>query len=317
MNKDFGIVLTTYVGDFYLTKGLLASIKKFAPELPICIIQDGDFPLGEALNTYNISHVIKKKDVKNDFLRDNCFGSRCTNMIAFWESPFEKFLYLDSDLVLWGNILRHINIEEADFFYNEPHEPYNEKIYKTQYFDYERLFDFVEKFNWQQCHFFNAGVFIGKRGILDLEKFKQMYWLWKKDKSLMPAEPQGMINYLIFLAHEKGELKASEKHLQTIVPVWSIQQLETTFSFSNNEPVVKQDTVVHWAGIKPLMMNKDKVFIAPEKYFRKLHLKNIGSLWYYLPDVYFYYEEYLALLNRYHQGSILVYTKKKLQRIIA
>ena len=45
MNKNFGIVLTTYIGDFYLTKGLLASIKKFLPELPICIIQDGDFSL--------------------------------------------------------------------------------------------------------------------------------------------------------------------------------------------------------------------------------------------------------------------------------
>ena len=132
----------------------------------------------------------------------------------------------------------------------------------------------------------------------------------------MFAPPQSIINYLVFLLREKSGLKVGEAHLQTVVPVIDRETLETIFSFSNNEPVIKQDTVVHWAGIKPLMMNKDKVFVAPEKHFRKLHLKNIGSLWYYLPDVYFYYEEYLALLNRYHQGSILVYVKKKLQRIV-
>ena len=316
MNKSFGIVLTTYIGDFYLTKGLLASIKKFLPELPICIIQDGDFSLDEVMSQYNITHVIKKKDIKNDFLRDNCMGSRCSNLVAFFESPFEKFLYLDSDLVLWGNILKHINYNEFDFIHNAPHEPYNEKIYKTQYFDYDNLFTHTESFDWKGCHFFNSGVMISKRGIFDFEEFKQIVELWKRDRKLLPTDPQSILNVLAFHNGLKSNIKVGEAHLQTVVPVIDRQTLETTFSFSGNEPVIKKDTVVHWAGIKPLMMNKDKVFIAPEKYFRKLHLKNIGSLWYYLSVIYFYYEEYLALLNRYHQGSILVYVKKKFQRII-
>lgn len=315
MNESFGIVLTTYIGDFYLTKGLLASIKKFAPELPICIIQDGDFPLDGVLTCYNITHVIKKADVKNDFLRDNCMGSRCSNLIAFFESPFDKFLYLDSDLVLWGNILKHIKLDDFDFIHNEPHEPYTEKIYKGQYFDYDNLFEHTEYFDWKKCHFFNSGVVISKRNIFDFDEFKEIIQLWKHNKKLLPTDPQSILNVLAFRNKLKDKIKVGEAHLQTVVPVINKQELETIFSFSANEPVVIKDTVIHWAGIKPLMMNKDKVFIAPERYFRKLHLKNIRSMWYYLPLPYFYYEEYLALLNRYHQGSVLVYIKKKLLRL--
>ena len=144
---DFGIVITCYKGDYFLTKGLMASIKYFLPNIPICIIQDGDFSLDKELNIYNIIHIVKKADVKNDFLREKCFGSRCSNLIAFFEAPFERFLYLDSDLVLWGNILDNIDINEAEFIHNEPHEKYSERIVKEQYFDINELFNHIEYFN--------------------------------------------------------------------------------------------------------------------------------------------------------------------------
>ncbi len=315
MEGSFGIIIATYSGDFYLTKALLASIKKFMPFTSICIIQDGNFSLEEVKRIYNITHVIKKESVKNEFLRNNCFGSRCTTMVSFWESPFDKFLYLDSDLVLWGNILNNINLREADFFHNEPHEPYTEKVYKAQYFDYDRLFEWVDAFNWKKCHFFNGGVFIGKKNAFDLEQFKQLFWLWKKDKSLMPAEPQGMINYLAFSLQQKSVLTLKEVHLQTIVPVLSSEELKSKFAFANGEPVVKQNTVIHWAGLKPLMTNQGKVLTAPEIYFRKLHLRNTKSLWRFAPEAYFYYEEFSVVLERYHNGSLWLYLKRKAHQL--
>jgi hypothetical protein len=312
MKNKFGIIITTYSGDFFLTKALLASIKKFMPTIPICIIQDGNFSLEKEKEIYNITHVIKKENVLDEFLRNNCFGSRCTNMIAFWESPFEQFLYMDSDLVLWGDILKDIDLTQLDFSHNEPHEPYNEFIYKSQYFDFDRLFHYVEKFPWENCHFFNAGVFIGKKGIFDLEVYKELFRLWKEDKSLMPAEPQGMINYMVFNNQSKNQLQVLETHLQTVVPVKSMQELENTFQIVNGEPVVKQNTVIHWAGLKPFMTNKGKVFTLPEIYFRKEHLKNIKSFWRFFPTVYFYYEEFKVVLDRYHNGSILTYLRRKI-----
>lgn len=313
MKETFGIVITTYIGDYYLTKATLASIHKYMPCVPVCIIQDGDFSLEEVLGVYNITSVIKRETVKNEFLK-KCFRSRCTSMVAFWESPFERFLYLDSDLVLWGDILKHIDVTSADFIHNEPHEPYSDYIYKTQYFDFDRLFEFVEKFEWRGCEFFNTGTFISKVGIFELERFEYLFALWQKDKSLLPTDPQSMMNYLVFLLQQKNGLKVASAHLQTVVPVWSAAQLEAEFTFKNNEPVVRKDTVIHWAGVKPLMVNRSRVFTAPEVYFRKQHLINIHSIWRFMPVPYFFYEEYKSLLDRYHQGSLWVYFKKKAAR---
>src|ERR1035437_2386748 len=121
-NSTFGIIITCYAGDYFLTKGLLASISLFMPHIPICIIKDGDFSIEAERKIYNISHVITKSEVKDDFLRENCFGSRCTNMIAFWESPFEYFFYIDSDTVAWGDVTKNIEYWKYDFIHNLPHE---------------------------------------------------------------------------------------------------------------------------------------------------------------------------------------------------
>jgi hypothetical protein len=311
--ENFGIIITTYLGDFHLTKGLLASIKYFAPELPICIIQDGDFDMSRELGTYNIQCVLKKSDVKNSFLRENCFGSRCTNMIAFWESPFESFLYLDSDTVLWGNICTDIE-RKVSFIHNTPHEPYNDYIYKTQYCDFERLFNHVDPIAYPKYHLFNAGVFYSKGNIFDLEVFKKLFYLWKEDRSLMPAEPQGMINYLVFHNFEKNKLNVTEHPLQTVVPVKTPSELKETFTFENGVPIVKNNTVIHWAGTKPLLMHRRETYIEPMVFFRKQHLKNIRSIWRFWPTPHLYWEEFNNVLNRYHNGSFITYLKKKIIR---
>lgn len=315
MHSSFGIIITTYSGDFYFTKALLASIKKFMPEVPICIIQDGDFSLEEEKSTYNITHVVKRETATNEFVKQNCFRSRCSSLVAFTESPFEKFLYLDSDLVLWGNILKHINLDSADFIHNEPHELYTEKIYKGQYFDMEKLFQHTEGFDWKDCHFFNSGVFIARKNLFEQKEFEAVVRLWKSDRSLLPTDPQSILNLLVFRNMKKGKIRVGEAHLQTVVPVLSTKDLETKFEFSNSEPVVLHDTVIHWAGLKPLMTNKGKVFMRPEIYFRKLHLANVRSFWRFAPEIYFYYEEFIVVLERYHNGSLSTYLKRKILRL--
>ena len=309
--KSFGIVITTYSGDFQLTRGLLASIKCYAPDLPICLIQDGDFDIQKECDTYNIVHVIRKENVQNEFLRENCFGSRCTNMIAFWESPFEYFLYLDSDLVLWGNILDVLQNLNCDFIHNNPHEPYSPYILKTQYCDFERLFAYVTKLDYEKCHFFNAGVFVAKKGIFSITLFEKLFSLWKEDRSLMPAEPQGMINYMVF---SDSTIRIHEAPLQTVVPVWSMEDLRAQFKFKKGQPIIDQPTVIHWAGTKPLLMHRKETYITPMLFYRKKHLKNVRSIWRFVPLPYLYWEEFRVVLNRYYKGSIFSYLKRKVLR---
>lgn len=321
MTNDFGIIITTYRGDFYFTKAVLASIKKFMPDVPICIIQDDDFSLEEVLPLYNITHVITRENATNAFVKENCFRSRCSNLSAFTESPFEKFLYLDSDLVLWGDIRKNLQLSEADFFHNEPHEPYTDKVYREQYFVADKLFKHTEAFEWKDCHFFNSGVFIARKNMFAQQEFEDLIRLWKSDRVvkgqrlIFPLDPQSLLNILVFRNKEKGNIKVGEAHMQTVVSVIPTQEMENRFVFKNGEPVIHENTIIHWAGLKPFMTNQGKVFTSAEIYFRKEHLKNAGSLWRFAPTVYFYYEEFVVVLNRYHNGSLLTYIQRKIARL--
>ncbi|UPT65285.1 MAG: hypothetical protein M0D57_12000 [Sphingobacteriales bacterium JAD_PAG50586_3] len=314
MEKSFGIIITTYSGDYFFTKALLASIYKYMPAMPICLIQDGDFDISKELKLYNITHVLKREDIKDKFLRENCFGSRCTSLISFFESPFDRFLFLDSDIVLWGDISKILLQSDADFVHNIPHEAYSPYIWKHQYFDYERIFDKVDTFDWKDCHFFNSGVFISNRGIFDINLVQKLVSLWKEDKSLFLTAPQGQINYLAFYYKSIGKITVEELPLQAVVPVLSVNDLESKFKFLNNKPVVNYSTFIHWAGEKPLIMNNSSRYKLPMIYFRKEQLKQIKSVWRFWPLPYLIFDEFMAVINIYYKGSVWAYFKSKITR---
>ena len=97
------------------------------------------------------------RDVADDQLRRRSYGYGLTKMIVLWESPFERFLYLDADTIVWGNLLAALDVKQAAFIFNEPHEQYTEHVLKGQYFDYDRLFKRTRAFRWQGLPFFDGG----------------------------------------------------------------------------------------------------------------------------------------------------------------
>ena len=310
-SQSFGIIITCYVGDYFLTKGLLASINTFMPHIPICIIQDGDFSIEAERRVYNITNVIKKAGVKNDFLRENCFGSRCTNMIAFWESPFERFLYIDSDTIVRGDVTKNFNSTKYDFIHNIPHEEYTDFVIKHQYFNFEKLFTIIPEIAFRNHHFFNAGVFVATRGIFDLELFKELLAIWKTDKKLFGPEPQGFINYMVFRLVEEQKITVGEATLQTLVPMFDKPSLEKMF-YSQE---IEQPTIVHWAGMKPLYINRNKVYSRIALHYRKQNLRDKKSIAVLCSTLFFQYEEYKNLLRIYFKGSIRSYIQSKAKQV--
>jgi glycosyltransferase family protein len=312
LQETFGIIITCYIGDYFLTKGLLASLNHFVPHIPICLIQDGDFSIESEKKAYNIQHVIKRKDVKDDFLRENCFGSRCTNMIAFWESPFDRFFYIDSDTIVWGDILKGIEFSQFDFIHNSPHELYTDFIIQQQYLNYKRLFKHIKSISIKDHHFFNAGVFIARKGIFSLEQYKELFALWKSDKKLFGPEPQGFINYMVFRYAEEGILKIHETALQTIVPIFGKEVLQNRFA---NVSQVDKPTVIHWAGKKPLFLNRKIIYSDIALQFRKQNLRDIKSIAFLFSTLTFWIEENKNLLRIYFKGSVLKYIQSKCKQI--
>lgn len=313
ISQDFGIILTCYPGDIWFTRACLNSINTFAADIPIALIVDKNPCIKDLIDLYNVKYTIRREDVQNSYFRNECFGSRFTTAVALFESPFEKFLYVDSDTIFWGNICPGVvkMLEKYDFVHNEPHEPYTEYILKTQYFDYDRIFKYAPIFPWEGLHFFNGGVMAGRRGKLDPDLFIFLHKIWKKDRTLIPCDIQGVTNFTVFYSYTQGKLSVGEMHLQTIVPVYDPDDLRKGFRFSESGPVVHKNTVLHYAGLKP--MNKSyKGFIEPVNYFRKKHLRESRNVKRFFGIAALVAEEYMANFNAYYSGSIVKYIKYKL-----
>jgi hypothetical protein len=273
--SEIGFSVSCYKGDVPLLRGCLASIRYYAPDAPICLVIDGDFDSRPLERRYGLS-TIKRRDVRYPELRRWCFGYGCTKMVAFWESPFEIVIHLDADAVMWGDIRKNIPDFEWDFVHNEPHEEINEFIQKTQYFDPNYVFEYIDKFDWQGNPYFNTGIFLFKRGIFDIDEFCRLMLAREKAAEKFGAGEQGILNIMVFRAIKEGRLKVKQAHLQSAVPVLSKPELESRFQLLDGKPVPwVQPTVVHWAGPKPYMTNPD-VFSLPMDYFREIGMREFG-----------------------------------------
>lgn len=102
--KDFGIIVAYYRKDYNFAKGCCASIRYFLGNIPICLIVDGTFSVRELEKTYGVC-ALYRDNVTNHVLRERSFGLGLPKMVSFWESPWENFLYLDADTVVWGDFL--------------------------------------------------------------------------------------------------------------------------------------------------------------------------------------------------------------------
>jgi hypothetical protein len=103
MIEDFGIIIACCDQDYTFARGCCASIRYFLGDTPIALIIDGTFDTSPLEQTYGVK-VINPSTVSSTFLKERSFGFGLTKMIAFWESPWKHFLYLDADTVVWFNI---------------------------------------------------------------------------------------------------------------------------------------------------------------------------------------------------------------------
>ena len=275
MVADIGFSVACYKGDVPLLRGCLASIKYFAPDAPICLVIDGDFDSRPFEKRYGVT-CIRRGDVQHPELRALSFGYGITKLVALWESSFERVIHIDADAVMWVDIRKNLPDGDWDFVHNEPHEAITELIQKTQYFNPEFVFKFIEFFDWKDCPFFNTGVYFFRRGKLDLTECIHLLKLRVENIENFGAGEQGILNIIVFRAMKEGRLKVKQAHLQSAVPVLTKTELESRFQICDGKPLSWfQPTVVHWAGPKPYKVNPD-VFSLPMDFFRELGMREFG-----------------------------------------
>ncbi len=297
--KNFGIIVVCCKSDYWSTKACCASIRYFLGDIPICLLIDGTFSVSDLQKAYGVQ-IINHNNVSNKILRQRSFGYGVTKMIAFWESPFEYFLLLDADTIVWGDILKYANFQQYDLIIDQPKTIYSDTDVNKWFFDTKKIGQHFPDFSWQNRDYVCTGVILAKRGLFPLEQYIEMLDLQLNNPTMFFPGEMGFLNFMMFLGADKGNFRLGQSDIQIIVQDYEQEELKNHFLIEDSQPVLDNNEakVIHYAGIKALMSNSS-YYIEPMTFFRKKFLKDAFGLNNYLRELAIKKEEYLLIHPRF------------------
>jgi hypothetical protein len=246
------------------------------PNIPICVFVDGDFQIDELVQLYKVLPVYVKH-FKNQTLAKLCTGSTKVKFASIWESPFEKFVCVDSDVVAWGDISKCISLDRYNFniftSYLTKESDYENVCHYL--FDIEKVKKFNPKFKWLEKPIFCAGAFGATRDCLNLGSYLDLEQYEKNNPGTFKFEDQGFLNYLVLLGMDSDKNFADVIDLQYVLADRSKQENKARLNFCGWKPPkhVQNPKLLHFCGIKPLIQNFG-VFSKPFTSFRLMHYEN-------------------------------------------
>jgi hypothetical protein len=301
--NDFGIVIACYHKDYRFAKACCASIRYFLGNVPICLLVDGSFSVSDLIRSYHIS-ALYPADIRNPFLRTRSFGYGLTKMIAFWESPFQYFLYLDADTVVCGDILKHADFSEFDIIADDTQFRHlnNWRINKS-FFDVDQIETIIPDFKWKlfRHKYFISGVYFAKRGLFDIEEYMKLLDLKAQYNGLFKFGEQGILNFMIFQQVQQQNIRFKNEELQIFgSDIISNKILRKRFEISLSHGTISSmndSVIIHWAGSvnSPYYFRAD-LFVQPMTHFRERFLLDSSSIYSFLPIIKIQFEDTLPAL---------------------
>jgi len=244
---DFGVIIAAKPEHLHWVRGTCASVRYFMGETPICLVLDGEHPATDLVSTYGV-RVLRRADVDQRELREVSFGSLRTKNTAFWISPFETFLFVDADAVVWGDMRRIADFERFDVILNTPiGDP--ERVRKWV-MDVDRVSRYFPDFD-ARAHagdFVNSGAFFARRGMLDVHRYIELIRFARGHPGLFYGS-QGVFNFMLFSAVSEGTIRLEQRELQIMTGDTTREEVTSRFGFEQGVPVASDPPVVlHWAG---------------------------------------------------------------------
>jgi hypothetical protein len=272
---DFGVIIAAYPGDFLWAKGCIGSLQAISPKLPICVIYNGiasrNRELSRLLDMGVVETILDRTSVRDEWLRNNSFGWGFTKLIALWESPWEHFIYVDADTAFSGDIFKKISdYRDWDMILDQSEHSYDLAGVEKWFFNTARVEHHFPDFDWKRfsSNYFCGGVMVARRGLFPLEDYQAMMAVHKADARLFPMGEMGILNLLIFRAHQQGKLRFAQRWIQMMTNDHSLAELEA---------IVRSDDpfVYHFAGKKPVRFMK--VFAGPMTQGREVTARLLGK----------------------------------------
>ena len=273
----FGVITACHAGDYFLAKATCASIRHYMPDVPICVIVDGDFSIKELQDSYGVI-ALRVRDFEDPRLRKLCAGSPRSKLAAIWESPFSNFVCFDSDVVVWGDISKCINLINNDFVMltNLVSSPKDKANIEQFFYSPDRISELNADFQWLDRPFFCAGAFAAKRGVFSVDEYIALEEFSARTPGVFNFAEQGIFNYLVQTYSDHGKIRLGIADLQYIVLDHSRQDAIARFGQSLTVPLasIRNPTLIHFCGEKPLLQNL-KAYRAPFTAFRWQHYRNV------------------------------------------
>jgi hypothetical protein len=263
VQTPFGFVTGCHAGDKFMVQATLASMRHYCPEVPICLTVDGDFDVSDLEKEYDLI-VLRVSELPSEEMRNLVNGNGRAKMAAMWEGPFEYYVWLDSDAIVWGDFTPQVRTD-VDFqvFWSEISIPADATEIPPWlphfYFDPQKLRRFDSEFEWRGHPYFSSGAFGCRRDAIPFGKWTEVEF-WGKETPGLYGDfyEQPMLNYFVHSMSQRKELKVAVSDLQHIGGHHGIDELkqdcaDSSWHFPHK---VRRPRVAHFCGRKPFLFDR-------------------------------------------------------------
>jgi hypothetical protein len=281
-DESIGVVTCCWQGDEQLVKATCASIRHFCPKVPLCIIVDGSLDIDSWAGIYQ-ARTLYVRNLKCEELRKAMLNSMFAKHAALFEGPFDRFIYLDSDALFWGDPFKLADLKKHDFTIFGGTGIVNPVMIEKWQFALDLMRQFDPSFHLLDHPYFSAGVYGARRNCLPKDRFLTLAKMARSDSLFFKFGDQGVLNYLVFSEFERKNLSYQTADLQFFPGHFPKKEMNTRFVGARFKPPPKnpsENLILHFSGKKPVPWWGGQNHKATFTCFRLLHGKFAGrSRW--------------------------------------
>ena len=244
-----------------MVQATLASMRYYCPAVPICLVVDGTFDVSDLIRDYSVVP-LRVADLSLADMRELVQGNYKAKLAAMWEGPFERYVWLDADAIVWGDFVPQVRTDvDFQIFWSEISIPSDAADVPSWlphfYFDPEKLRQFDAEFDWRGKAYFSSGAFACRRTAIPFEAWDQAESWARQSPGLFAWGEMGMLNYLVYSMAQRGQLKVAMTDLQHIGGHHGLDELKQDCVSSNWHfpKTIRRPRVVHFCGRKPLVFD--------------------------------------------------------------
>ena len=261
VQAPFGFVTGCHAGDKFLVQATLASMKHYCPDVPICLTVDGSFDVSDLEKEYDLI-VLRVGELPSEEMRKLMCGDYRAKLAAMWEGPFERYIWLDSDAIVWGDFTSQVRTDlDFQIFWSEISIPTDATEIPPWlphfYFDPQKLKAFDPEFDWRGHPYFSAGALACRRDVIPFHNWTKVESWNSQVSRLFAWGEMGMLNYHIHSMTQRGEIKTAISNLQHI---WGHHGKEELVQDCRGAgwhfpKTIKRPRIAHFCGRKPFLFD--------------------------------------------------------------